>query len=117
MTKWDGSLTVRGNAIIKATSINFWNANQPLRQSGQTLSWQSSTTGGLSGVIIELEERDAGSIDVSTEQGQFSADLKSIGIEPKVWEYGGLKKTDRALPPSGKTSVRRVFFQNDSCQP
>jgi len=114
MTKWDGSLTVRGNAIIKATSINFWNANQPLRQSGDALSWQSSTTGGLSGVIIELEERDAGSIDVSTEQGQFSADIKSIGIEPKVWEYGGLKKTVElyrlpARPQSGEFSFKMTL--------
>ncbi len=111
VTRWDGNLTLRGNAILKAIPINFWNANKPLRQSGQTLSWQASTTGGLSGIIIELEKSDSGSLDVTTTQGQFSADIKTIRVEPRVWEYGGLKKRIElyrlpAKPQSGEFSFQ-----------
>jgi hypothetical protein len=114
MTRWDGNLVLRDNAILKATPINFWNANKPLKQSGQTLSWQSSTTGGLSGIIMELARPDAGSIEVTTTQGQFTAEIKKIWMEPKVWKYGGLKKRVELYrlpkkPQSGEFSLRMTL--------
>ncbi|MDP2871446.1 MAG: DUF3604 domain-containing protein, partial [Bacillota bacterium] len=93
LTRWDGGLTVDGNGIAAATPINFWNADWPLERAGHNrLAWRSNTTGGLAGVIIELEDADRGSITVSTLQGQLGASIASIGPEPTVVEYGGLGK-------------------------
>jgi len=93
MTRWDGNLTIRDNAIVKATPINFWNANQPLLQTGRKrLDWKSNTTGGLSGIIVELERRETGQVEVETVQRKLIVDVQSIGIEPVTFECGGLKK-------------------------
>ena len=93
LTRWDGNLIIRDNVIKKATAINFWNANQPLKQKGKNeLAWQSNTTGGLAGIIIELEKPGSGSLEVATTQGKFDLDIRSTGLEPVVMDYGGLKK-------------------------
>lgn len=111
LTRWDGNLMVRDNTITLATAVNFWNANQPLRQIGQNqLSWQSNTTGGLSGIIMELEKPDSGFLDIATLQGKFSKDVKSIGFEPAVIDYGGLKKRIELYRLPAKSGVREFSF-------
>jgi hypothetical protein len=75
------------------TPINFWNANQPLEQPDEhRLVWQSVTTGGVSGVILELARPDDGTIEVKTVQGAARVHIESVGIESRTWEYGGLDK-------------------------
>ncbi len=104
LTRWDGGLTVEGNAIAAVTPINFWNADWPLEQVGlNRLAWRSSTTGGLSGVIMELEHLDRGSVHVATLQGVLEAKVASIGTDPVVAEFGGLSKqmTIYRLPEAG----------------
>ena len=93
MATWDGSLRVRGNRILDVTPINFWNANhQPERKGTDKVGWRSVTTGGVTGVILNLKERDGGSIEIETAQGNASWDISSIGLEPMISEYGGLGK-------------------------
>jgi len=93
LTTWDGGLQVKDNVIISATPINFWNANQPLQKpNNQQLKWKSVTTGGLSGVIMELEDPYNGSIHIDTTQGQVVCEVSSASLEPQIWEYGGLQK-------------------------
>ncbi len=97
ITHWDGGLTVEGNRILKAEPVNFWNADQPLRiEDEQHVRWTSATTGGLSGVILDLEDKDAGSISVSTLQGEFTLQVSDIGFEPVDKPFGGLAKIMRA---------------------
>ena len=96
IANWDGGLSVDGNRILKAEPINFWNADQPLRfVDDQHLSWTSSTTGGLSGVILDLQEPLAGSMHISTTQGVFNLKVSDIGYEPLEFTYGGLEKVMR----------------------
>jgi hypothetical protein len=93
MVSWDGGLCVQGNAILDAVPINFWNAKQPLEKVGRhQLMWTSATTGGVSGVILTLKEPRAGSIEVETLQRSVVFELDSVGLEPMVWECGGLQK-------------------------
>lgn len=102
---WDGGLTVEGNRILHAGPVNFWNADQPLRiEDDQHLMWTSATTGGLSGVILDLEDKDAGSISVSTQQGDLTLLVSGIGYDPVDWSFGGLAKVMRAyrLPDVNK---------------
>ena len=93
MAPWDGCLRVEGNAIAEVTPINFWNANRPLEQvSSRELAWRSITTGGVTGMILTLEERDAGSLHIETLQGTVECALASLGQKPMTWAYGGLRK-------------------------
>jgi hypothetical protein len=91
MVSWDGGLRVRENAILDATPINFWNAHQPLRRVGKNgLKWKSSTTGGVSGVILTLENPTAGSLEIETPLRRVECEIDSVSIEPGVWKLGGL---------------------------
>jgi hypothetical protein len=93
LVPWHGGLTVAGNRIERATPINFWNADRPLRQVGEAeLAWQSVTTGGLSGVILTLAEPGVGALHIHTEQGHAACAVNSLGLEPRTWSYGGLRK-------------------------
>jgi hypothetical protein len=93
MASWDGGLRVQGNAILGATPINFWNPNRPLEAVGRhQLTWKSSTTGGASGVILTLEEPRAGVLEIETRQRRVECEIGSVGLEPEVWECGGLGK-------------------------
>jgi hypothetical protein len=93
IVRWDGNLHIHNNRITNTTAINFWNANQPLKQLGwDQLEWQSITTGGVAGVIVELEEANAGSLEVKTLQRRIEINIESIGMEPVIWDCGGLHK-------------------------
>jgi hypothetical protein len=93
MVSWDGGLRVGGNVILDATPINFWNANQPLEKVGRDqLRWKSSTTGGASGVILTLGEPHAGSLEIETLERRVECEIGSVGLDPTVWECGGLRK-------------------------
>jgi hypothetical protein len=98
MANWDGNLQVAGNAITAVTPINFWNNNQPLKKKGRhQLSWKSVTTGGCAGVIITLEKPNTGRLSVDTVQRKVACQISSLGLEPKVWDCGGLQKEIRIV--------------------
>lgn len=93
MTRWDGELKVKNNRILEAVPINFWNPLHPVQTDGPNrLAWKSATTGGYSGVIVEVKDHKKGELEIRTLQGSIRCHLSDIGIEPKVWEFGGLKK-------------------------
>ncbi len=93
MVEWDGNLEVQGNLILDAIPINFWNPDHPIEKiNPHRLVWNSTTTGGLAGVIISLEHGSAGWLDINTTQNQIRVEIKSVGIDPLVWICGGLKK-------------------------
>ncbi|GAG35259.1 unnamed protein product, partial [marine sediment metagenome] len=69
MAQWDGSLTVRGNRILGYAAVNFWNPTQQVeRRRVNRLVWRSATTGGLAGVILDLERPRAGTLEIDTVQ-------------------------------------------------
>jgi hypothetical protein len=96
MTIWDGGLQVAENKILAVDPINFWNANQPLEWDGHDrLTWKSVTTGGLAGLIITLENAGKGNLSIHTTQGENIIEIASLGLEPVVWDFGGLRKEIR----------------------
>ena len=111
MTRWDGALELDGNRIAGVTPINFWNPLQPLRQtSPNRLAWQSVTTGGLAGAIIDLGEGDSGHLCLDTLQGQFRCDVAEIGYTPTVWPCGGLRKQIQAYRLPDKLDAHCIEF-------
>ncbi len=105
---WDGSLTVKGNRIGRFTPINFWNPLMQIRRTGKVgLKWQSVTTGGLAGVILDLEKPAAGELIIDTVQRKASCPIRSIGLTPKTFRAGGLDKQIQAyrIPKQGGARV------------
>jgi hypothetical protein len=107
MVSWDGGLRVKGNAILDAAPINFWNADHPLKVVGRRqLAWKSATTGGASGVLLTLEKPRSGLIEIETLEGRFECEIGAVGLDPRVWDCGGLRKRieiyrlpDQGCPP------------------
>jgi hypothetical protein len=93
LVSWDGGLRVQENAILDAVPINLWNANRPLEKVGrEQLRWRSNTTGGTSGVILTLEKTRAGVLKIETVECRVECEIGSIGLDPRVWRCGGLRK-------------------------
>jgi hypothetical protein len=90
---WSGRLMVRDNKVLNITPINFWNPDlQPQQLDETTIAWKSYTSGGLAGVILELEDPHQGSIRVETEQGNIEFPLTRINYEPHDFVFDGIDK-------------------------
>ena len=90
---WDGRLTVRGNTIAGITPINFWNPDRmPRRVRRNAVEWESITTGGLAGLILTLKDADRGTIEVETAQKCLRRTVNSLGLSPRTWKCGGVRK-------------------------
>jgi len=117
LVTWDGSLRVIGNSILAATPINFWNADQPLQLIGdERCVWKSVTTGGLAGVVLTLQNSAGGALHVETTQRAIDCELQAVGLEPIIWDCGGLRKQIAIyrLPdtnPSLDLSFERVLHE------
>jgi hypothetical protein len=105
---WDGALRVKDNTILGVQPINFWNADQPLESvGGDRLVWTSMTTGGIAGMILTLEKPDAGSLEVETLQKNVNCAVGSVGMEPKIWQCGGVQK---------RIEISRLPGRQSSCE-
>ena len=92
-TIWDGSATLDGNAFVAPKPINFLNLDKELRHgSPATLDWLSLTTGGFSGIDTRLADRNAGMLEIRTPLVQASVPVAEIGLQPKLFEAGGIKR-------------------------
>ncbi|MEN8255296.1 MAG: DUF3604 domain-containing protein [Verrucomicrobiota bacterium] len=112
LVEWDGELKLRGNKIRKVAPVNFWNPQQPMERVGKTgLCWKSITTGGLAGAVIELDRPAAGTLEIDTLQKKCSCNLKALGLKPKVFKAGGLRKQIevRRLPDRKRASSEFEF--------
>lgn len=100
---WDGRLQLDTARVLSLDTINFWNLEKRCEQlSARELKWQSLTTGGVAGIIIELD-RLSGDLHVETTQKNFRAALSKLGIKGRQYNAGGIEKRISAyrLPPAG----------------
>ncbi len=104
---WDGSATVRGNAIAEVRQINFWNPDKRIDRDGGRLEWEALTTGNFGGFDLFLEEPDAGWLEVLTDHGNLDLAIAEIGAEPTMCDAGGLAR---------KLSVRRLPEHLTECR-
>ena len=110
--------STRPPAIVRC-SMSPWSRLMAARPSWATywiskiteLAWQSITTGGLSGAIIELNHPTNGTLKIDTLQKQCCCDLKTIGLKPKIYKAGGLRKQIEVsrLPDKRKAPVTFEF--------
>lgn len=92
-TIWDGSLAVKGNAIIDAVMFNNWNVDRGIRsRDAHAVTWKAVTTGNACGIDLWLTDADAGEISISTKHASPTLRISDIGLEAAVFEAGGLER-------------------------
>ena len=119
---WDGGLTLTGNRIAGFMPINFHNPEQPCVQTGPAeLTWQSMTTGGVAGVIVEPARGTAGELRVETPLKQFKVALEKLTLKGRTYRPEGLGLAISAyrLPPANGPREMSFRFQPrpDDLQP
>ncbi|MCK5529266.1 MAG: DUF3604 domain-containing protein, partial [Kiritimatiellae bacterium] len=93
ISSWDGVLKTHGNKIKSFRPVNFWNPDsQPNQAEPDEIYWESITTGGIAGLIVELENSTTGNLQVRTNQIDCDVELTSVGLESLVYSAGGLMK-------------------------
>ena len=92
-TGWNGTLQTYDNEITSFTSVNFWNPDsQPTQINSDEIFWNSITTGGIAGLIVTLESPENGELKIRTNQIDCDVKLSTIGLEPLVYDLGGVGK-------------------------
>jgi hypothetical protein len=109
---WDGSLKLLRNRLRSFQTVNFHNLEKTCRQKSKTeLVWESITTGGVSGLILELEKPAAGELYIETVQKSFKLSLGKLGMGSRSYDLGGVGKRISAYRLPSKNGSRSVSFQ------
>lgn len=99
---WNGRLKLNAARIRSVETINFWNLeNRCELLDARELEWESLTTGGVAGLILELD-RLAGDLNVETTQRKFRTSISALNTTGRQYRAGGIEKRISAyrLPPA-----------------
>jgi hypothetical protein len=92
-TTWDGSLSIDGNAIVRAAVINNWNLERGIVSQGpDRLSWKAVTTGNYGGLDLWLQQPDAGRLCFRTAPVAGELAIAELGMAERVFAAGGLER-------------------------
>jgi hypothetical protein len=92
-TTWDGSLSIDGNAIVRASVINNWNLERGIvSQAPDRLSWKAVTTGNYGGLDLWLQQPDAGRLCFRTAPVSGELGIAELGLAERVYAAGGLAR-------------------------
>jgi hypothetical protein len=92
-TTWDGSLSIDGNAIVRAAVINNWNLERGIVSQGpDRLSWKAVTTGNYGGLDLWLQKPDAGRLCFRTAPIAGELAIAELGMAERVFAAGGLER-------------------------
>ena len=87
---WDGAARLTGNAMERATPVNFFNRDKTLDRNSETeLSWKALTTGNFGGADIDLKDAKAGSLAIETPLVSCQIAIADIGLEDTVFDASG----------------------------
>ncbi len=119
-TVWDGNVLAEGNIIKNFQPVNFWNPlKQPVMKSYNKIQFQSITTGGISGVEIELDKPNQGELFINTPLINTSIDIKEIKADELVSDAGGLDRKIKVyrLPETNNSYLLKKDFDIDIINP
>jgi hypothetical protein len=92
-TTWDGSLTIEGNRIERASLINNWNLDRGIQsQDSSTVTWKAVTTGTYGAIDLWLETASAGRLAFKTAPVSGAAAVEQLAVEPVMFAAGGLER-------------------------
>ena len=105
---WDGGLKVNGTELKDYAEIAFLNRDKSIARDGNSLSWNSVTTGNQSGVDLWLKDQ-MGWIDFETGPLSTGIDLSQIGYEDTVFDISGeLPPVPAREPPSRRKPAHYI---------
>lgn len=108
-TIWDGELALSGNRIERSGVINNWNLDRGIRQqTGSSLSWKAVTTGNFGAIDLWLADGDAGRLTFRTAPVSGEVDIAALGLEPTVFEAGGLERAVKLQRLPERMTERRM---------
>ncbi len=91
-TTWDGTLKLDGASITGAQMFNSWNLDRGIRaQDAHGLAFKAVTTGNYGGIDLWLDGLN-GKAMFATTPVSGSVDLATLGVEPKIFDAGGLAR-------------------------
>jgi hypothetical protein len=91
-TVWDGALRIEGTRIKRAAVINNWNLDRGIRAQDATgVTWKAVTTGNYGGIDLWLEGA-RGRVAFETAPVSGAAAVDELGVEPRVFDAGGLER-------------------------
>jgi hypothetical protein len=91
-TVWDGALSVEGTRIVRAAVINNWNLDRGIRTQDATgVTWKAVTTGNYGAIDLWLEAA-LGRVAFETAPVSGAAAVGELGVEPRVFDAGGLER-------------------------
>jgi hypothetical protein len=115
-TSWDGNAQFKGNKILQAQAINFWNPYRKLDQRGEDgLAWQSFTPGSLAGFDAWLDNANEGTLSLHTPHLECDIPVQDIGFKPKIFDCGGLdrKVTIQRMPDEASSREMQITRRID----
>ncbi|MEO1650748.1 MAG: DUF3604 domain-containing protein [Pseudomonadota bacterium] len=109
-TVWDGELTIDGNTIETSAMLNNWNLDRGIQSAtANQLTWKAVTTGNVGALDLTLAERNAGTLNFTTRHASSDVAIADIGLEPLVFEAGGLdRRVTLYRLPDALTETRMV---------
>jgi hypothetical protein len=97
-TLWRGRARFIGGRIVDFARINAWNHERLFERRGSDqVVWESITTGNFMGFDVWLEDGNAGELEITTNHGNMTVPIASVGIEDHMMEAGGLGRRLRAV--------------------
>ncbi len=96
-TRWDGGATFTGVGLVRWRPFNHFNRDRPFDEvaPGQ-LRWSSITTGNFTGFDAWLDG-DGGRLALTTPHGDVALELAGVGVEDRVFDFGGLGRRVRVF--------------------
>jgi hypothetical protein len=109
---WDGSAEFRGNRVVDARPINFFNRDKTLDRVGESgLKWRALTTGNLGGFDAWLGDPAKGEFVLDTPLVKVTLPLEAIGYDDETIEAGGLDRRVRIFRLPAENRHRGVKIE------
>jgi hypothetical protein len=84
---WDGTATLAGNRVVKASPVSFLNPDKRLDQiDAHSLKWRSLTTGNTAAVDLWLADPMGGMLSIDTPLVSETIDIADVGPEPILFD-------------------------------
>ncbi len=88
---WSGILTIDGGRILEAETFAFDRRDQGITlQTANRLYWDSSTSGDVDGIVVNVDADDDAQIHFHTELLDFTIPIAEITEEVRCFEVGGI---------------------------
>ena len=88
-------MTLRDNRILRAAVVNNWNLDRGIEeQSVSRVAWKAVTTGNYGAIDLWLESA-SGRLGFDTAPVSGEVSIGDLGIEPHVFDAGGLGRAIR----------------------